>query len=69
MTRVLTCNNRHACVLCVPHTVCLQVALSADRDLVAARIVKGRLERTTLGQVARDISLQFKPGGGGTGSL
>lgn len=34
----------------------------SKRDVVAARIVKGRLERTTLGQVARDISLQFKPG-------
>ncbi len=37
------------------------MALEADRDVVAARIVKGRLERTTLGQVAKDISLQFKP--------
>lgn len=46
----------------------LQVALVSKKDVVAARIVKGRLERTTLGQVARDISLQFKPGaawGGG----
>jgi hypothetical protein len=30
--------------------------------VVAARLVKGRLERTTLGQVAADIAIAFKPG-------
>jgi hypothetical protein len=39
-----------------------QVSLVSDRDVVAARLVKGRLERTTLGQVAADISIAFKPG-------
>jgi hypothetical protein len=50
------------CIYGVYIYIPLQVALVSRRDVVAARIVKGRLERTTLGQVARDISLQFKPG-------
>ena len=33
-----------------------------DNDVKAARIVKGRLERTVLGQVARTIKVVFKPG-------
>lgn len=46
----------------------MQVALAVDNDVKAARIVKGRLEKTTLGQVAHHIRLVFKPGGGlGTG--
>jgi hypothetical protein len=40
----------------------LQVALRIDKDEVVARLVKGRLERTTLGQIARTISIEFKPG-------
>jgi hypothetical protein len=39
-----------------------QVSLASERDVVAARLVKGRLERTTLGQVAADLSIAFKPG-------
>jgi hypothetical protein len=39
-----------------------QVSLASERDVVAARLVKGRLERTTLGQVAADICIAFKPG-------
>jgi DNA-directed RNA polymerase III subunit RPC1 len=47
-----------------------QVSLASERDVVAARLVKGRLERTTLGQVAADLSIAFKPGAGGqTGVL
>ena len=42
----------------------LQVALAIDNDVKAARIVKGRLERTVLGQVARAIKIVLKPGGG-----
>lgn len=38
------------------------MCLESDRDVVAARLVKGRLERTTLGQVAADIAITFKPG-------
>ena len=43
----------------------LQVALAIDNDVKAARIVKGRLERTVLGQVARAIKIVLKPGRGG----
>jgi hypothetical protein len=39
-----------------------QVALEVPGDLAAARLAKARLERTTLGQVARDIRLHFQPG-------
>jgi hypothetical protein len=42
----------------------LKVALAVDNDVKAARIVKGRLERTVLGQVARSIKIVFKPGTG-----
>lgn len=35
-----------------------------DNDVKAARIVKGRLERTLLGQVARAIKIVLKPGKG-----
>lgn len=45
-------------------TPIMKVALVAKKDVVAARLVKGRLERTTLGQVAKSISVQFKPGHG-----
>ncbi len=33
-----------------------------DNDVKAARMVKGRLEKTTLGQVARHIKIVLKPG-------
>lgn len=37
---------------CSPHPLCLhQVALEIEQDETSARFVKGRLERTTLGQV------------------
>lgn len=44
-------------------TPIMKVALAIDRDVVAARLVKGRLERTTLGQVAASMGIVFKPGG------
>ena len=44
---------------CAP--LCLQVTLNVQDDETTARIVKGRLERTTLGQVC--------VGGGGFGAL
>ena len=43
------------------------MALAVDNDVKAARIVKGRLERTVLGQVARTIKIVFKPGLHGAG--
>lgn len=43
-------------------TPIMKVALAVDRDVVAARLVKGRLERTTLGQVAASMGIVFKPG-------
>lgn len=43
-------------------TPIMRVALAVDKDVVAARLVKGRLERTTLGQVAASIGIVFKPG-------
>ncbi|WIA12568.1 hypothetical protein OEZ85_006229 [Tetradesmus obliquus] len=48
-------------------TPIMKVCLESDRDVVAARLVKGRLERTTLGQVAADIAITFKPGSGAAG--
>ncbi|KAF8067125.1 DNA-directed RNA polymerase III subunit RPC1 [Scenedesmus sp. PABB004] len=45
-------------------TPILRVALSSPTDLVAARLVKGRLERTSLGQVAQSISIVLRPGSG-----
>eukprot|EP00878_Enallax_costatus_P021182 GHUV01022417.1.p1 GENE.GHUV01022417.1~~GHUV01022417.1.p1 ORF type:complete len:456 (+),score=120.95 GHUV01022417.1:512-1879(+) len=42
-------------------TPIMKVALAVDRDVVAARLVKGRLERTTLGQVAASMGIVFKP--------
>lgn len=45
-------------------TPIMKVALAIDNDVKAARIVKGRLERTTLGQVASSIRIVFRPGGG-----
>lgn len=45
-----------------------QVQLSVNSDVKAARIVKGRLEKTMLGQVARHIKLVLRPGAlGGRG--
>lgn len=41
------------------------MALAVDGDVKAARLVKGRLEKTTLGQVARHIKIVLKPGRGG----
>ncbi|GLC35764.1 hypothetical protein PLESTM_000363300 [Pleodorina starrii] len=51
-------------------TPIMKVALAVDNDVKAARLVKGRLEKTTLGQVARHIKIVLKPGkgrGGGGG--
>lgn len=50
-------------------TPIMRVALAVDRDVVAARLVKGRLERTTLGQVAASMGIVFKPGTGKKGGL
>ena len=47
------------CDLC---SGCLQVFLEVDNDVKAARIVKGRLERTTLGQVAASMAINLRPG-------
>ena len=33
-----------------------------DNDVKAARIVKGRLEKTSLGQVAHHIKMVLRPG-------
>jgi DNA-directed RNA polymerase III subunit RPC1 len=46
-------------------TPIMKVALKVDSDVKAARIVKGRLERTVLGQVAHNIKIVFRPGGRG----
>ena len=43
-------------------TPIMDVPLISDQDVKTARIVKGRLERTMLGQVARQIKIVFKPG-------
>jgi DNA-directed RNA polymerase III subunit RPC1 len=40
---------------CAPQLVC-------NNDVKAARIVKGRLEKTTLGQIVEDITLRLSPG-------
>jgi DNA-directed RNA polymerase III subunit RPC1 len=37
------------------------VALALNKDPKVARIVKGRLEKTTLGQVAESIKVIFRP--------
>ena len=42
-------------------TPIMDVPLISDQDVKTARIVKGRLERTTLGDVARQIKIVFKP--------
>ncbi|KXZ56345.1 hypothetical protein GPECTOR_1g305 [Gonium pectorale] len=52
-----------------PNLQIYQVALSVDNDVKAARLVKGRLEKTTLGQVARHIRIVLKPGRAGVGAL
>ncbi|KFM26649.1 DNA-directed RNA polymerase III subunit rpc1 [Auxenochlorella protothecoides] len=44
-------------------TPLMQVALSVDGSEQAARIVKGRLERTRLGGVAASIRIMLKPSG------
>jgi DNA-directed RNA polymerase III subunit RPC1 len=38
-----------------------QVSLAVDNDPTVARIVKGRLEKTTLGQIAKDVKVVFTP--------
>lgn len=38
------------------------MALTVNNDIRAARLVKGRLEKTLLGQVARHIRVVLKPG-------
>eukprot|EP00232_Nephroselmis_pyriformis_P008411 CAMPEP_0182876754 /NCGR_PEP_ID=MMETSP0034_2-20130328/14327_1 /TAXON_ID=156128 /ORGANISM="Nephroselmis pyriformis, Strain CCMP717" /LENGTH=1384 /DNA_ID=CAMNT_0025009559 /DNA_START=143 /DNA_END=4294 /DNA_ORIENTATION=- len=43
-------------------TPIIKVALDCDNDIKSARIVKGRIERTTLGEVARHIKAVFAPG-------
>ena len=40
----------------------VQVSLSVDNDPTVARIVKGRLEKTTLGHIAKDVKVVFTPG-------
>ena len=40
---------------------CLQVTLEVNNSEAAARIVKARLERTTLGQVAKRIRATLRP--------
>ena len=40
---------------------CLQVTLEVDSSEAAARIVKARLERTMLGQVAKRIRATLRP--------
>eukprot|EP00955_Chlamydomonas_euryale_P010263 110078-Chlamydomonas_euryale.AAC.4 len=47
----------HTCTGAVP-----QVALAIDNDIKSARIVKGRLECTYLGQIARHIKVVLRPG-------
>lgn len=42
-------------------TPIMKVELMVDNDATAARIVKGRLERTTLGQVSKDIKIVLDP--------
>lgn len=39
-----------------------QVSLAVNKDPKVARIVKGRLEKTTLGQVSKDIRVVLAPG-------
>ncbi|GIL99158.1 hypothetical protein Vretimale_4372 [Volvox reticuliferus] len=46
-------------------TPIMKVALAVDNDVKAARLVKGRLEKTTLGQVARHIKIVLRPGRAG----
>ena len=36
--------------------------LVCDNDVKAARIVKGRLEKTTLGQIVEEITQRLAPG-------
>eukprot|EP00197_Chlamydomonas_leiostraca_P012021 CAMPEP_0202861128 /NCGR_PEP_ID=MMETSP1391-20130828/2625_1 /ASSEMBLY_ACC=CAM_ASM_000867 /TAXON_ID=1034604 /ORGANISM="Chlamydomonas leiostraca, Strain SAG 11-49" /LENGTH=1424 /DNA_ID=CAMNT_0049540457 /DNA_START=102 /DNA_END=4376 /DNA_ORIENTATION=+ len=43
-------------------TPIMKVALAVDNDVKSARIVKGRLERTLLGQVCRHIKVVLRPG-------
>ncbi|KAG2499255.1 hypothetical protein HYH03_002834 [Edaphochlamys debaryana] len=43
-------------------TPIMKVALAVDHDVKAARLVKGRLEKTMLGQIARHIKIVLKPG-------
>lgn len=47
----------------------MNVALEVDGDGKVARLVKARLERTVLGQVAHHIKLVLKPGGWRLGRL
>jgi DNA-directed RNA polymerase III subunit RPC1 len=41
---------------------CYALQLVCNNDVKAARIVKGRLEKTTLGQIVEDITLRLSPG-------
>eukprot|EP00798_Chlamydomonas_sp_ICE-L_P002152 gene2152-18202_t len=50
-------------------TPIMKVTLDVDNDAKAARIIKGRLERTTLGEIAHHIKVVFKPGAPGTGNV
>jgi len=43
-------------------TPIMKVALALNKDPKVARIVKGRIEKTTLGQVAASINVIFRPG-------
>jgi hypothetical protein len=57
--------ERHSCIANSCYCARMQVVLEVDSDVKAARIVKGRLERTTLGQVAASMAINLRPGEGG----
>ena len=42
--------------------MCLRLQLVCDTDVKSARIVKGRLEKTTLGQIVEEITQKLRPG-------
>ena len=42
-------------------TPIITVKLVCDNDVKAARIVKGRIERTTLGEISRSMKIVLKP--------
>mgnify|MGYP001807679424 CR=1 FL=1 len=68
-TTIATNSLSQNCFPCFLNFCWCQVALAVDNDVKAARLVKGRLEKTTLGQVARHIKIVLKPGRVAGGSL